>query len=329
MNTAKHISNLLFRLPAPVLSIIAVVTLLIVTLIPRVPEIETVSFPMADKCAHLLMFGLVSTAILMDFCRRKLRFRFIYWSIIAVLVTLLGIIIEYLQDAMNMGRSADAWDAVADGIGAFLIPLIFLPVIRRLIKREHCNLSIHRSLPVKLVPQVMELYLNSFPDEERRPSLDMAGLLADKNSAVETIIITHRRKFAGFMTLWHLRNGVDYIEHFAVSTQLRGKGIGSAALERLDEIECLPLILEAEPPIHSPQARRRLDFYSAAGFTIHHDIDYTQPPYSPTLPPVKLLLLTRAPRKPNEAPIEELLPQTIDTLHHQVYGKDTQTQTPH
>lgn len=144
------------------------------------------------------------------------------------------------------------------------------------------------------------LYEDSFPVEERRPVLPADKLHIVRRQGEDSPL--------GFATLWHLP-GFCYVEHFAVAPQLRGQGIGSAALGAIPH----PTVLEAEPSHSSQQALRRIGFYRRNGFIIASR-SYLQPPYSPGLPPVPLYIMVRGGLSIPTADV-------IRTLHRTVYAR--------
>lgn len=155
-----------------------------------------------------------------------------------------------------------------------------------------------------------DLYINSFPAEERRPWDDIAGQAERRAPKLYAILADGH--LAGMLTLWTFSLFV-YVEHLAISPSLRGHGVGSDAMRNLiDRVGEKPVVLEIEPPVaHHPETVRRLNFYRSLGFSVI-DTDYIQPPYSPGLPSINLHLLATT-----------ALPagSTARTLHKEVYGK--------
>ena len=95
----------------------------------------------------------------------------------------------------------------------------------------------------------------------------------------------------GFINYWEL-DGFVYIEHFAVSPELRGLGIGSGLMSELrrtvgDRI----LVLEAEPPSDSTIAARRIAFYQRLGFVLN-EYDYLQPAMAEDESEVPLVIMS-------------------------------------
>ncbi len=133
-----------------------------------------------------------------------------------------------------------------------------------------------------------EIYLDAFPPAEQRPWEKIASR-CDGRLTLTGIYMADR--LVGIITTWRF-DGFVYVEHFVIDPTLRGRGIGSAAMRRL-QTECapLPVLLEAEPEHLSEQARHRISFYKALGFEVI-DRSYVQPPYDTYLPPVHLWLLS-------------------------------------
>ncbi len=153
------------------------------------------------------------------------------------------------------------------------------------------------------------LYVGSFPPEERREWQDILTK-TDSEPGFSFLTVVYDGRPAGFITTWDLGKAL-YIEHFAIDPSQRGKGIGMAAIKSLIMKSPLPIVLEAEPESTGEMARRRIAFYSKAGFTAHHSFPYVQPPYFAGLPSVPLTLLTT-----KQLPLDEI----STTLHREVYG---------
>lgn len=164
------------------------------------------------------------------------------------------------------------------------------------------------------LPEYMErarrLYLESFPPEERRPWEQIASP-CDGAGPQLRMIADSAGEFAGLITTWRFPAFV-YVEHFAIEPSRRGTGIGGEAISLLISRERLPVVLEVErPDAQIPTTERRIRFYARYGFKIL-PFNYIQPPYSPQLPEVPLMLMSTAPA-PDPAEISR-------TLHREVYG---------
>ena len=153
---------------------------------------------------------------------------------------------------------------------------------------------------------IKRIYFEAFPPEEQRPW----HLLLQSDGKPEFKAIYDGETLAGMVTYWNFDTFV-YIEHLAIDPSLRGSGLGAQTLAYLRQELALPLLLEVEPPCpENSMAARRIGFYRRNGFEIL-PYDYIQPPYSPGLPSVPLLLMSTAALNPH---------LSAQTLHRQVYN---------
>lgn len=83
------------------------------------PSLDVISFTLADKLAHFLMFFF--TMMWFMYITRK-------WLVAAVSLLLLALMLEWIQMNYIINRSFDWFDWIADGIGIVLCFLI-LPVL--------------------------------------------------------------------------------------------------------------------------------------------------------------------------------------------------------
>ena len=105
-----------------------------------------------------------------------------------------------------------------------------------------------------------------------------------------------------------------FVEHFAVSEELRGRGTGSAIMEHLKRTTSpFLIVLEVEPP-DGPTERRRIDFYKRLGFHMN-DGEYFQPEFYGKSPAIPLKLMTT--RELGEREFSEL----ARFIHKRVYRK--------
>lgn len=116
------------RLPAWLLTVLTVGAVLWLTLAPQpLPDNDIPLFPGADKLVHAAMFGGVTLVLWADW--RMTRHRpLAVWqtALCAVIAIALGGAIEIAQGTMNLGRSADFADFVADTIGSLAVMAILL-----------------------------------------------------------------------------------------------------------------------------------------------------------------------------------------------------------
>ncbi|MDE5785782.1 MAG: GNAT family N-acetyltransferase [Duncaniella sp.] len=161
------------------------------------------------------------------------------------------------------------------------------------------------------VPAGMEaLYMESFPAEERRPWTQILHI-ADTDPRFAFNIISYDGVPVGFITIWNL-GCARYVEHFAITPGIRGRGIGHEVISRVVANPGPPVVLEVEPASSGDIARRRINFYTRAGLTAHHSFNYIQPPYSDGLPAVALTLMTSAHLNN--------LKEVSTLLHKEIYG---------
>lgn len=150
-----------------------------------------------------------------------------------------------------------------------------------------------------------EIYLDAFPPAEQRP---WEKILSRCDGKLDLNGIYMADRLVGMITTWNFDSFV-YVEHFVVDPTIRGKGIGSNAINLLkQQLAPLPVLLEVEPEHLSPQALSRIRFYQRLGFHII-DRSYVQPPYDSYLPPVHLWLMSTD---------EALSPHEASLLLHRV-----------
>lgn len=125
----KSVKHHLRRLPAFVLTAVALLLTAWLTLTPRpLGDAEPMLFPGADKCAHAILFGILTIAMMAD------RQRFRDWQKVSTpfamlsvaLATGIGAGIEFLQRAMAMGRTFEEADILADFGGSIVAALLYL-----------------------------------------------------------------------------------------------------------------------------------------------------------------------------------------------------------
>lgn len=117
-------------LPARLPWILVLALILYLTLDPQpLGDEELPLFPGFDKIAHFIMFGVLTGAYIYDRWRFNLATSMRRALIVATISAIIGIGVEILQTAMQLGRSGnDPLDAIANALGAFAA----IPVCRRL-----------------------------------------------------------------------------------------------------------------------------------------------------------------------------------------------------
>lgn len=153
------------------------------------------------------------------------------------------------------------------------------------------------------------IYHEAFPPEERRPWSDLIERGDGYSPAL--LGVYDGDQLIGMLTFWRMTDFV-YIEHFVIDPALRNRGAGGEALQKfLKSVSPLPVVLEAEPPVHEGDlAWRRLEFYRRHGFEVI-DETYIQPPYLAGLPSVPLYLLATV--RPS------MLEKVVQQIHTRVY----------
>ncbi|MCM1075851.1 MAG: VanZ family protein [Bacteroides sp.] len=107
-------------IPLHQLTLAVVIVILYLTLLPKpLGEEEFHLFPGADKVVHACMFGGLTLTYIFERMRGHRPLTLRQALLAATVVSAFGIIIEFLQDGMNLGRSGDIMDAIADTVGAF------------------------------------------------------------------------------------------------------------------------------------------------------------------------------------------------------------------
>ncbi len=129
-----------------------------------------------------------------------------------------------------------------------------------------------------------QLYELAFPASERRGVVQHAAALQD--AAFHCLHLADEGGFVGLLSYWLWEN-LCYVEHLAITPARRGQGLGHQVLELVPA----PAILEIEPVVDAPTARR-LAFYESCGF-LRLPHAHVQLAYQAGQPEVPLWLLSR------------------------------------
>lgn len=148
---------------------------------------------------------------------------------------------------------------------------------------------------IKVIPsnsnlwdQVWRLYVESFPEHERRRI--SSHMRAAENPAFHTYIGVDNGNLQAILFYWTYDNNI-YVEHVAVNPLLRGKNIGSTLMASfIEQNKNTGIILEIEPPIDE-DTKRRLSFYEKLGF-VFNDVHYLHPSYCKKGPEHELKILS-------------------------------------
>jgi hypothetical protein len=137
-----------------------------------------------------------------------------------------------------------------------------------IIRLERIQVSGHR-----YYEDILKLYIDSFPKEERREPSALAEILRVPDMHFCAVLAGN--VLAGLVVYWKFERYL-YIEHLAVFPLKQGNGIGSKVL-KLIQNEGNPILLEVEIPFDAT-SQKRTEFYARAGF-MSLNISYLQPPY--------------------------------------------------
>lgn len=131
------------------------------------------------------------------------------------------------------------------------------------------------------------LYVCSFPVFEQRTEEQQRTAFDDPN--YHLVAYEADETFVGFISYWEFSDYL-YIEHFAISAHIRGKGYGSGLL--LDFIRSTEKVVLLEiDPITDSVSEARLRFYKKCGFH-ENPFPHKHPAYRTGFRPHPLIVLT-------------------------------------
>lgn len=131
------------------------------------------------------------------------------------------------------------------------------------------------------------LYETSFPKEERRVLEVQKTIMG--YPAYNFEVILSGTEVIGIILWWGFKE-IVFVEHFATSPELRGKGYGKTILQDFMDREKRQIILEVELP--EPGIKlRRIAFYERLGFTLNTHT-YIQPPMQKDCGAIPLYLMS-------------------------------------
>ncbi len=157
---------------------------------------------------------------------------------------------------------------------------------------------------------VEELLTTSFPLDEYRP-LDEQRINVENVESFHMNILSVEEEPVGLLSYWQF-DGYIYVEHFAISPVLRGKGYGCEAITGLVR-DKQNVILEVELPTDG-LARRRIAFYARCGFALCTK-EYVQPAYRQGGNEVPMRIMYCG------VDAERDFENIISTIYRTVYGK--------
>ncbi|MEG0276981.1 MAG: GNAT family N-acetyltransferase [Coprobacillus sp.] len=145
-----------------------------------------------------------------------------------------------------------------------------------------------RITEIKDLDAVYEIFIEAFPPAELRLYEVMKQLYVEE--LLKIYVVKQDNQIVGAISLWELDQFI-YVEHFAVSSSLRGQGLGSYFLKEVKSLyPQYQIVLEVEEPIQEIE-KRRVEFYQRNDF-VFNSFGYIQPPFRENVEDVYLLLMT-------------------------------------
>lgn len=182
-------------------------------------------------------------------------------------------------------------------------------------------MTIKRYLTETKLPEgYIDLYIRSFPDEERRDwqtNEDAERFISSHPEMRVLLAFSSEGEFVGFLNYWLLSDSDDetqrvfYGEHLAITPEMRNQGIGAGIIAELKRLTSDRILMEVELP-EDEMAHRRIAMYERHGFVTHPDIKYLQPSYARGKEPIELMLMSSSTVEPT--------PELVSRLKHLVYG---------
>ncbi|MBE6852408.1 MAG: GNAT family N-acetyltransferase [Ruminococcus sp.] len=135
---------------------------------------------------------------------------------------------------------------------------------------------------------IYALLEGSFPADEYRTYEEQKGIFDDPRYTAYGFC-GDDGKLLGFVSVWELKE-IVFVEHLAVLSGFRGRGIGSELLSGIALQTDKQVCLEVEPPLDE-ESRRRIAFYEKNGF-FFNDFPYVQPPMTEGKREIPLFIMT-------------------------------------
>lgn len=128
---------------------------------------------------------------------------------------------------------------------------------------------------------------NSIPENERRDYSSQKKLLS--NSSYKPLVFRENDEILAIMATWEFEDFI-FIEHLAVDSELRGKGVGTELVKNYLNKYKKNIFLEVEPP-STDVSKKRVSFYEKLGFCLNN-FSYSQPPLNPDDCPLELNIMS-------------------------------------
>ena len=132
-----------------------------------------------------------------------------------------------------------------------------------------------RKADEQILEKLTELYIISFPEEERR-TIPQLKRMIEEVEEMNFCAIELDGNLSGLAVYWNMGE-FFYMEHLAVFPEMRNHKIGQKVLEWWKQNLDKPQLLEVEPPTDE-MTERRINFYRRNGMEILNK-EYIQPSY--------------------------------------------------
>lgn len=186
--------------------------------------------------------------------------------------------------------------------------------IRHHVMRQQSTMKDFKHIAIKsihdpLFTEANEIYTQSFPLHEQRDIPDLEKILDHPDFHYDAIL-TSKGRVAAILCSW-ITSDFVYLEHLAVSSDMRNGGFGKIILDKIKQNMPAPVILEIDP-IENEISQRRLGFYERNGFIANYRYDYIHPPYKQGDASYPLLVMSYP------AELSPELFSKFETYHHTI-----------
>lgn len=134
LKTNNNISMRMIRYYLPAMGWLVLILFLCTMPGSEIPKISWLDKLHADKVVHFILFGGTVILLAYGYFKQKGQISGRMLFSIALVVTLYGLAIEFIQKYLVVNRSFDMLDVVADGAGAIMGALIFRLIGKRFLK---------------------------------------------------------------------------------------------------------------------------------------------------------------------------------------------------
>ncbi len=161
-----------------------------------------------------------------------------------------------------------------------------------------------------LFPFCWDLYIAAFPTEERRAKDYHIETMGREQFHCDVIIDSNEP--IGILFWWDLTE-FTFVEHFATTPAVRGKGYGNQILSEFISTNKKPTLLEVEHPTDEI-SRRRIGFYERMGFVLN-DHPYRHPSYQQIKDEFVDLKVMTYPNSITDMELQRFISDEFPTIH--------------